>query len=56
LYAKALAGQIPEFTGVSAPYEEPENPEILVESDVQSVEDIVDHILDELVDRGLIAA
>ena len=55
LYAKALAGEIPEFTGVSAPYEEPPNPEILVESDVQSVEDIVEQIIDELVQRGLLA-
>jgi bifunctional enzyme CysN/CysC len=55
LYAKALSGEIPEFTGISAPYEEPEHPEVLVESDVQSVDDIVDQILDELVERGIIA-
>ena len=34
LYARALAGQIPEFTGVSSPYEEPASPEILVETDL----------------------
>lgn len=55
LYAKALAGEIPEFTGISAPYEEPQNSEILVESDVQSVEDIVKQIIDELVRRDIIA-
>ncbi len=54
LYAKAIAGEIPEFTGISAPYEEPQHPEILVESDVQSVDDIVEQILDELVKRNLI--
>ncbi len=32
LYKKARAGQIPEFTGISSPYEEPENPELVVQS------------------------
>jgi bifunctional enzyme CysN/CysC len=54
LYAKALRGEIPEFTGVSSPYEEPSSPEITVETDVQSTEEIVRAILDELVRRGLI--
>jgi bifunctional enzyme CysN/CysC len=54
LYAKALRGEIPEFTGVSSPYEEPSTPEILVETDVQTVDDIVDLILDELANRGLL--
>lgn len=54
LYAKALSGEIPEFTGISSPYEEPSNPEIQVETDVQSVDDIVDTILDELARRGLL--
>ena len=54
LYAKALAGQIPEFTGISSPYEEPQQAEIVVETDVQSVDDIVDLILDELTRRGLL--
>ncbi|MCC6168429.1 MAG: sulfate adenylyltransferase subunit CysN [Caldilineaceae bacterium] len=55
LYAKALAGEIPEFTGVSSPYEEPERPQILVETDVQSVDDIVETILEELRRRGLLS-
>ncbi len=56
LYAKALSGEIPQFTGISAPYEEPQNPEIIVESDVQSVDEIVEQILDELVKRELTTA
>ena len=44
LYAKALRGEIPEFTGVSSPYEEPAQPELVVETDVQSAEMIVDRI------------
>ena len=54
LYAKALAGEIPDFTGVSSPYEEPENPEITVETDIQSVDEIVAHILAVLRQRGLL--
>jgi adenylyl-sulfate kinase len=38
LYKKALAGEIQNFTGVSDPYEEPENPEVLVESDHEPVD------------------
>ena len=40
--------QIKEFTGISAPYEEPRNAEIVVETDVQSVEEIVSLIIEEL--------
>ena len=55
LYARALAGQIPDFTGVSSPYEEPTSPEILVETDLQSAEEIVESILEELTRRGLLS-
>jgi bifunctional enzyme CysN/CysC len=54
LYAKAQRGEIPEFTGISSPYEEPTAAEIVVESDVQSVDDIVERILDELTRQGLL--
>jgi bifunctional enzyme CysN/CysC len=54
LYAKALRGEIPEFTGISSPYEEPRQPELVVETDVQSVEDIVNQIMDYLIRQGLI--
>jgi adenylylsulfate kinase len=39
LYAKARAGQIPEFTGISAPYEEPEKAEVTVDTETQTVEE-----------------
>ncbi|HLJ64474.1 MAG TPA: adenylyl-sulfate kinase, partial [Stellaceae bacterium] len=39
LYARARAGEIKEFTGVSAPYEAPREPELVVETGRQSVED-----------------
>ena len=56
LYAKALAGEIKEFTGVSSPYEEPEAPELVVESDLVSAEDAVETIVAELAARGIIGS
>jgi adenylyl-sulfate kinase len=56
LYAKALAGEIKEFTGVSSPYEEPEAAELVVESDLVSAEDAVETILAELAARGIVGS
>lgn len=55
LYAKALKGEIPNFTGISDPYEPPENPEVVVETDKETVEESVDKIWRALVDLGYIA-
>ncbi|MFM1891989.1 MAG: hypothetical protein RLZ44_1066 [Pseudomonadota bacterium] len=55
LYAKARAGLIKNYTGISSPYEEPEAAEIVVETDRQSIEDSVDQVLGELRKRGLLA-
>jgi adenylylsulfate kinase len=52
LYAKARAGQIKEFTGISAPYEEPESPELVVETEGQSVEESLAVIVGYLEERG----
>ncbi|MBF0356452.1 MAG: adenylyl-sulfate kinase [Alphaproteobacteria bacterium] len=46
LYAKAIKGEIPEFTGISAPYEAPEAPELVVETEGHSVESSVAQLLD----------
>ncbi len=54
LYKKARQGIIPEFTGISAPYEEPENPEILIETDKMDVDTSVKAIIDYLKDKGVI--
>ena len=54
LYAKALAGEIPDFTGISSPYEEPVKAELVVETDIQSVDDIVEQIMAALRQRGII--
>jgi len=48
LYAKALAGELPHFTGISDPYEEPLHPEIVVDSGRESVEESTERILDRL--------
>ena len=48
LYKKARAGDIPEFTGVSSPYEDPENPEIIVDTDKDSVSVCTEIIIEKL--------
>ncbi len=54
LYKKARAGEIKDFTGVSAPYEEPEHPEITLRSDQLSVEEAVVEIMKYLEANGLL--
>jgi len=54
LYEKARRGEIKEFTGVSDPYEPPENPELVLETENQSPEQSAQQILDYLEERGLI--
>ena len=53
-YRKAKKGEIQEFTGVSAPYEEPLNPEICLETARISVEESVKKTLDYLQQKGII--
>jgi bifunctional enzyme CysN/CysC len=45
LYRRARAGEIPDFTGVSAPYEEPPNPELVVDTSRHSIEESVAMVL-----------
>lgn len=54
LYKKARAGEIKEFTGVSAPYEEPENAEVVIRSGEQGVEEAVKVILRYLDEERLL--
>lgn len=54
LYKKARAGEIPNFTGISAPYEAPENPEIHLRSDQLSVEESVAKIVEYLKSKDLL--
>jgi adenylylsulfate kinase len=52
LYARARAGEIPEFTGISAPYEAPERPEIVIDSNRRSVEEGVEQVVRYLEEKG----
>ncbi|HVB73537.1 MAG TPA: adenylyl-sulfate kinase [Ktedonobacteraceae bacterium] len=52
LYKLADEGKIKEFTGVSDPYEEPEHPELVVETDKETVEESVARIFARLVELG----
>jgi len=54
LYAKARAGEIKEFTGISSPYEAPETPELLVDTGNQSLEACINQVLSCLQSRGII--
>jgi adenylylsulfate kinase len=56
LYKKAREGKIPEFTGISAPYEEPLKPEIHIKSHETSVEDSVKIIVKYLEEKGYLKA
>jgi adenylylsulfate kinase-like enzyme len=54
LYEKAFKGEIKEFTGVSDPYEAPEDPEIRIESEHEDPHESAQRILQLLEQRGLI--
>lgn len=54
LYQKAKKGKIPNFTGISDPYEEPENPEIELRTDKESVEECVSKVIKFLIKHKLI--
>jgi adenylyl-sulfate kinase len=56
MYAKAFAGEIKNFTGVSDPYEAPENPDIHIRTDQEDVDDSVQHILTWLEEHKYIPA
>jgi len=54
LYKKALSGEIKNFTGISDPYEAPENPEISLRTDLETAEESLAKILAYLTEQGLI--
>lgn len=54
LYKKARAGEIKEFTGISAPYEAPQNAEIHIHSEKTSVEEAVAIITKFLQEKGIV--
>lgn len=56
LYKKARSGVIPEFTGISSPYEEPEDPELTIDTESASVEECIDRIAVMLDEHGIFKA
>jgi adenylylsulfate kinase len=54
LYKKARAGEIPEFTGISAPYEAPEKPELALKTGTESLEESTRRVLNLLQEKGII--
>ena len=48
LYKKARSGEIPEFTGISAPYEAPDHPEIILDTEHESINQSVDRVIQYL--------
>lgn len=56
LYKKARAGQISDFTGISSPYEAPNNPELTVNTGASELQTCVQNVIDEMTLRGLITS
>ncbi len=54
LYKKARNAEITNFTGISAPYEEPENPEVILDTEQYSIEECVEQLTDILTAKGYI--
>ncbi|MGR3293098.1 MAG: sulfate adenylyltransferase subunit CysN [Candidatus Scalindua sp.] len=54
LYKKAIDGKIPQFTGINSPYEEPLNPDVILDSEHKSIEENLRALLDMLKRKGII--
>lgn len=54
LYENAREGKIEKFTGVNHPFQEPLNPEIIVDTEAQSIEEGVDHVFSQLEAQGML--
>ena len=53
LYKKAIAGEIPSFTGISSPYEVPENPTLTLDTESKFVDECVGEVLDYIMTRQI---
>lgn len=54
LYKKARAGDIGDFTGISSPYEAPESADLVIRTDIQSLDESIQAVLDLLIKRNII--
>ena len=55
LYKKARAGEIPDFTGISAPYEAPEKPELVLDANIKGIDELSSEVIAYLQSNGFIA-
>lgn len=55
LYQRARAGEIKDFTGISAPYEEPVQPDLILDTDQRSLADCVDAVVRRITERGVLS-
>lgn len=56
LYKKARSGEIKNFTGISAPFEEPMSPEVVLDSGDRTVDECVAQLISYLIDGGYLSA
>jgi adenylylsulfate kinase len=56
MYKRARAGEIKEFTGISSPYEIPENPDLVLETDKISVEECAERVIQLLKQKGIVTS
>jgi adenylylsulfate kinase len=54
MYKRARAGEILNFTGISSPYETPDDAELVIKTDSKTLEESVDEVMKMLIDRGVI--
>jgi adenylylsulfate kinase len=54
LYKRAKAGKIENFTGINHPFEEPHNPDIVVDTEAQSIDGCVEHVIERIHEQGVI--
>ena len=54
LYKKARRGEIKNFTGIDSPYEKPENPELVIQTSVLTIEESIEKIVEYLVEKKII--
>jgi adenylylsulfate kinase len=55
LYKKARAGQLKGFTGIDDPYEAPEKPELVLDGDTKSIDELADEVIAHLQAKGLLS-
>jgi adenylyl-sulfate kinase len=52
MYRKAMRGEIENFTGVNDPYEEPDNPELIIDTDKETVDESVERVIEKMKELG----